>query len=247
MKAPEFRERFFNPDAEFPMMLTAEDFRAAIKEVYHEYHRTNEFFLDEFGYRFNSVFRAQNAFGGFIGHRFNEALIGQDSRLCHNPNDDRPPDITHKAFRAAAEEMESIADEVDGIEQKAAKYDDMLSSHNVTDAYVLFTQYRLREPDEIRDDLEPFEFTKILCADAEGLSWNHYGRGEDSNRNVTYRPADDLRHDLRSNPIYENPEAIKGQEHKNEYQRNHATFDPVYARKNYPELAPGQENLSDYE
>lgn len=244
MKAPEFQERYFNEDADTPMMLELEDFRTAIEEVYDEYHKTNEFFLDEFGIRFSSIFRAWNAFGGFIGHRFNEALIAQDDRLCHNPNDDRPPDITHKAFRAAALEMDGIEDEVDGIEQKARKYPNCFTSHNETDAYVLFTQYRVNEPDVIRDDLEPFEFTKILCAKAEGLTWNEHPRKDGSNRNATYTPADDLRHAVRSNPIYENPEAIRG-EHpkKEEYRQNHAQFDPDYARENYPEFAPEQETL----
>jgi len=243
MQEPQFRDRFFNPDAEYPMMLGSGDFKAAIEEVYDEYHRTNEFFLDEFGIRFNNIFRAWNAFGGFIGHRFNEALIGQDDRLCHNPNDDRPPDITHKAFRAAARQMDSIEDEVDGIEQKAAKYDNGLTSHNKTETYVLFTQYRVKEPDVIRDDLEPFEFTKILCVKAEGLHWNKHGRKGDSNRNVTYTPKPDLRHALRSNPIYEHPDAIKGQQpKKDEYRQNHANFDPVYADEN-PEYATQQATL----
>lgn len=240
MKEPEFRDRYFNPDADLPINVKPEDIRRAITRVYSHYHKMNEFHLDEFDTRFHKAFRAMNSIGDFIGHQFNDALVEQNKNLCHNPKDDLRPDIIHQAFHAAAENREKVK----GIEQKAAHFKKMLTSHNKAFTNLLFIQYRVNEPDEVRDDLEPIEFTQILFADATGKTWNKNDRKEGSNRNVTYSAGDDLRHALRSNPVYENPEAITGTDHKETYRRNHAQFDPKYAERKYPEFAPGQKTLT---
>lgn len=228
MEQPEFRERFFNPNSWLPMNVKHDDIRQAIKQVYDRYHKMNEFYLDEFDTRFHKAFRAMNAIGDFVGHQFNDALINQNGNLEPNPLDDRRPDIIHGAYQEAAKNRD--LPKVDGIEQKAAHYRSFLTSHNEAYTNLLFLQYRVIEPGKIQTDLQPIEFTQILCADASEYGWKFEPRGQTSN--TTYRAAEDLKDALRSNPLYQKPEAICQNEHEEKHRRQQARFDPVFADEN---------------
>ena len=204
MKRPKFRERYFNPDAWLPMGIGYDDVRQAIRRVYDRYHRLNEFHLNEFDTRLHDSFRAMNAIGDYVGHQFDDALIDQNGNLQHNPHDDRRPDVIHKAFRSAAKDRGKP--KVDGIEQKAAHFKSFLTSHNKSYTNLLFLQCRVKEKHIVKDDVEPFEFIQILCADAGEHEWEFEPRGQGSN--TTWRAADNLKDALRSNPLYQKPETI---------------------------------------
>lgn len=237
MKKPEFHERFLNKeDVVLPLGIDHDDVRAAIERVYRRYHKVNEFHIDGFGIRFHDSFRAMNSLGDYLGHQFNDALIDQRSFLEHNPHDDRRPDIIHERNRAEAKVRDGNL--VDGIEQKAAQHPNFLTSHNESHTNLLFIQYRVNEPGKIRDELEPIEFTQILCADASKQSWEFEPRGQNSN--TTYRAADDLKDALRSNPLYQHPDAICQNEHVHKYRKLQASFDPVYDEQN-PHLRPNED------
>lgn len=235
MKRPEVKDRFLNEEAKLPLGVELDEIRNAIKRVYDRYHKINEFHIEEFGIRFHDSFRAMNSVGDYIGHQFNDALIDQRDDLHHNPHDDRRPDIVHERDRAAAKVRDGEL--VDGIEQKAAQHPQFLTSHNQSHTNLLFIQYRVNRPNEIVD-VEPIEFTQILCADASKQTWEFEPRGQNSN--TTYRAAGDLKDALRSNPIYQHPDAICQNEHVTKYRKLHASFDPVYNEQN-PHLLPNED------
>lgn len=235
MKEPEFHERFLNKNAELPLGVELDEIQAAIERVYNRYHKINEFHIEEFGIRFNDSFRAMNSVGDYIGHQFNDALIDQKDVLEHNPHDDRRPDIIHERDREDAINRDN--DLVDGIEQKAAQHPSFLTSHNQSHTNLLFIQYRVNRPGEVVD-VEPIEFTQILVADASKQTWEFEPRGQNSN--TTYRAADDLKDALRSNPIYQHPDAITQNEHVSKYRKLQASFDPKYD-ENHPDLLPNDD------
>lgn len=223
MREPEPRSRFLNRDAELLLGIEIEDIRAAIERVYTRYHDLNEFHVENYSIRFHESFRAMNSVGDYIGHQFNDALVANVDELEHNPHDDRRPDIVHQ--RDLEEARDRDYDDVTGIEQKAAHYKRFFTSHNQSNTNLLFIQYRIHEPGEVAD-VEPFEFTQILLADASQQSWEFEPRGQNSN--TTYRAADDLRDAMRSNPVYQHPDAICQNEHVDRYRDIQASFDPEY-------------------
>ena len=240
MKEPQFHERYLNTNAWLPLGINHDTVRTAIKRVYARWHHMNEVYLEAYESRFYRSFRAMNAVGDYLGHQFNDAIVEQMDTLDHNPHDDRRPDIIHKGFQAAAKDR--ALPNVDGIEQKAAQFKDFLTSHNESKTNLLFIQYRVNEPKEIRDDIEPIEFTQILCADAGSYEWEFEPRGQGSN--TTWRAADDLKDALRSNPLYQNPKAICQNEHVEKYRQIQASFDPDYAKKN-PHYITKQATITD--
>jgi hypothetical protein len=81
--------------------------------------------------------------------------------------------------------------------------------------------------------MAPLQFTQVLAGNLDEDDWSHSGRSEESRRTITSSIIASGMHKLRSNPIYQDPDAITGRgEELVHYQQQQAGFDPVFAEEN---------------
>lgn len=243
MEQPEFHEDYFNPYAELPYGVTPDEVREAIKEFYDFYADMNEFFVSEDHGRIETILRANNALSDFIGNVATEELANASDTLIVNQKPDGFPDL----LPVDNDEYEADDYEVhhgdEGIETKCSKSNGGWQAHNNEDAWFVVFRYERGSPDDEVTDMEPIRFVQVLCANLNEDDWSHSGRSGDSRRTITSSIVKSGMDKLRSNPIYEDPEAITGRaEKKEKYHRNHAQFDPTFAENN-PQYATEQTEL----
>jgi len=237
MERPRFKENWFNPDAELPYGLTAEEVATAIKEFYDFYSELNEFLLGEDHGRLETVIRANNALSDFVGNVVTEEVAKASDSLMMNQKQDGFPDL----LPVENEEYRSKNYEVHhgdhGIETKCSKSSGGWQAHNNESAWFIIFRYERGNPkDEIRE-MDPIRFVQVPAANLDEDDWSYSGRSEDSRRTITSSILADGMHKLRSNPIYEDPNAIVGRgDRLVQYRRRHAQFDSEYAEEQ-PEYA----------
>jgi len=92
-------------------------------------------------------------------------------------------------------------------------------------------------------DMDPIRLVQVLAGSLNEDDWSHSGSSEDSRRTITSSIISSGMYKLRSNPIYEDPEAITGRgDELIEYKQRHASFDPTFA-DNHPEYVTEQTEL----
>lgn len=243
MQQPEFQERYFNPDANLPYGVSPDEVATAIKEFYDFYAGLNNFLVREDHGRIETVLRANNALSDFIGNVATEELAQASDDLVINQKQDGFPDILPVENDEYAAQDYEVHHGDEGIETKCSKSNGGWQAHNNEDAWFVVFRYERGDPEADIEDMAPIRFTQVLCANLNEDDWSHSGRSEDSRRTITSSIISSGMYKLRSNPIYEEPEAITGRgEELVEYKQRHATFDPVYAEEN-PDYVTEQTEL----
>ena len=133
----------------------------------------------------------------------------------------------------------------EGIETKCSKSNGGWQAHNNESAWFIVFRYTRGDPEVAIEDMEPIRFVQVLAANLDEDDWSHSGRSEESRRTITSSIVGSGMHKLRSNPIYEDPDAITGRgEEKVEYLQRHATFNPTFADE-HPEYVTEQSSLDE--
>lgn len=248
MKRPEFNESWFNPNAKLPYGVTPNEVKTAIKEFYDFYGDLNDFLLQENHGRIETVLRANNALSDFVGNVATEELANASDSLIVNQKQDGFPDLLPLDHDEYATEDYEIHHGDEGIETKCSKSNGGWQAHNNEEAWFVVFRYERGDPDAEIEDMAPIRLRQVLAANLTEDDWSHSGRSENSRRTITSSIIASGMHKLRSNPIYEDPDAITGRgERLVQYKRDHARFDPEYADE-HPEYAPDdteQMSLSD--
>lgn len=239
MERPQFEERFFNPAADLPYGVEPEEVRTTIGEFYGFYADLNEFLLNEEHGRIETILRANNALSDFIGNVATEELADASDALVTNRKPDGFPDLLPKDDAEYAAEDYYIHHGDYGIETKCSKSNGGWQAHNNESAWFVVFRYTRGDPQDEIEAMEPVRFVQILAANLDEDDWSHSGRSDESRRTITSSIVASGMDKLRSNPIYEDPDYITGRaEPKERYYRNHARFDPMFA-KEHPEYAEG--------
>lgn len=243
MEHPEYKERFFNPNADLPYGVEPNEVREAIKSFYDFYQDLNEFLMLEDHGRIETVLRANNALSDFIGNAATEELANATDALIVNQKPDGFPDLLPVENDAYAAEDYEVHHGEHGIETKCSKSNGGWQAHNNENAWFIVFRYERGDPEDSIDDMDPIRFVQILAADLNEDDWSHSGRSGDSRRTITSSIIKSGMDKLRSNPIYQDPEYITGRAKPVErYRRQHAEFDSVFA-ENHPEYVTEQTEL----
>ena len=230
MERPEFQDDYFNPNANLPYGVTPEEVGEAIQEFYDFYGDLNEFLLAEDHGRLETVLRANNALSDFVGNVATEELANVSDALIVNQKPDGFPDLLPLDNDEYAAEDYDIHHGEEGIETKCSKSNGGWQAHNNESAWFIVFRYTRGDPEETIEDMEPIRFVQVLAANLDEDDWSHSGRSDESRRTITSSIVGSGMHKLRSNPIYEDPDAITGRgEKKVEYLQRHATFNPTFA------------------
>lgn len=230
MERPEFQDDYFNPNANLPYGVTPEEVGEAIREFYDFYGDLNEFLLAEDHGRLETVLRANNALSDFVGNVATEELANVSDALIVNQKPDGFPDLLPIDNDEYAAEDYDIHHGEEGIETKCSKSNGGWQAHNNESAWFIVFRYTRGDPEETIEDMEPIRFVQVLAANLDEDDWSHSGRSDESRRTITSSIVGSGMHKLRSNPIYEDPDAITGRgEKKVEYLQRHATFNPTFA------------------
>lgn len=235
MQTPEFHEDWFNPAAELPYGVTPGEVRTAIQEFYDFYDDLNRFLMREDHGRIETVLRANNALSDFIGNVATEELAQASDALIINQKPDGFPDILPIDNEEYAEDDYKIHHGHEGIETKCSKSNGGWQAHNNEEAWFVVFRYQRGDPEADLQDMEPIRLVQVLAGSLSEDDWSHSGRSEDSRRTITSSIIASGMYKLRSNPIYEDPEAITGRgDELVEYKQRHAGFDSTFAEE-YPE------------
>lgn len=230
MERPEFQGDYFNSNANLPYGVTPEEVGEAIREFYDFYGDLNKFLLAEDHGRLETVLRANNALSDFVGNVATEELANVSDALIVNQKPDGFPDLLPIDNDEYAAEDYDIHHGEEGIETKCSKSNGGWQAHNNESAWFIVFRYTRGDPEETIEDMEPIRFVQVLTANLDEDDWSHSGRSDESRRTITSSIVGSGMHKLRSNPIYEDPDAITGRgEKKVEYLQRHATFNPTFA------------------
>ncbi|AHG00728.1 hypothetical protein HALLA_05790 [Halostagnicola larsenii XH-48] len=243
MQTPEFDEDWFNPNANLPYGVTPEEVKIAIREFYDFYDDLNRFLMREDHGRIETVLRANNALSDFIGNVATEELAQASDSLTINQKQDGFPDILPVDHDGYAEQNYEVHHGDHGIETKCSKSNGGWQAHNNEEAWFVVFRYERGDPEVDLQDMEPIRLVQVLAASLNEDDWSHSGRSGDSRRTITSSIISSGMYKLRSNPIYEDPEAITGRgEELVEYKQRHASFNPKFAEEN-PEYVTEQTKL----
>ena len=230
MRTPEFKEDWFNPDAELPYGATPKEVRTAIKEFYEFYDDLNRFLMQEGHGRIETVLRANNALSDFIGNVATEELAQASDALILNQKQDGFPDILPIENEEYAEKDYTIHHGLAGIETKCSKSNGGWQAHNNEEAWFVVFRYERGDPESELQDMDPIQLVQVLAGSLNEEDWSHSGRSDTSRRTITSSIIGSGMYKLRSNPIYEDPNAITGRgDELIEYKQRHAKFDPTFA------------------
>lgn|GEM_PF-903939 len=245
MQTPEFKQDWFNPNADLPYGVEPNEVRTAIKEFYDFYDDLNRFLMREDHGRIETVLRANNALSDFIGNVATEELAQASDALIINQKQDGFPDILPVDNEEYAEQDYEVHHGTEGIETKCSKSNGGWQAHNNEEAWFVVFRYERGDPESDLQDMEPIRLVQVLAGSLNEDDWSHSGRSEDSRRTITSSIISSGMYKLRSNPIYEDPEAITGRgEELIEYKERHASFDPTFADE-HPEYVTEQTELGD--
>lgn len=243
MKRPEVKDRFVNPDAELPYGTTPKHVTNAIQEVCDYWHEVNEWHLKNDYGRFYQQFRANNAIGGFLGHRFILEFAEEMDSLEANQMDDGYPDLLHTGgeYEWPSLAVKDKEGEGPGLEVKSSQDTTFYAHHNVEE-WLIGIHYQINAEDETPADVAPIEFTQVLCASMDHDDWV-YRDADGSNRTNTSDLPKEGMHELRKNPVYEMESGLvqgNNADWNRQYRQNHARFDPVYREEN-PAVLPDED------
>lgn len=245
MERPEFHDDYFNPKANLPYGVTPGEVAGAIREFYDFYGDLNEFLLAEDHGRLETVLRANNALSDFVGNVATEELANVSDALIVNQKPDGFPDLLPLENDEYAAEDYGIHHGDEGIETKCSKSNGGWQAHNNESAWFIVFRYTRGDPEEAIEDMEPIRFVQVLAANLNEDDWSHSGRSDESRRTITSSIVGSGMHKLRSNPIYEDPDAITGRgDKKVEYLQRHASFNPTFAEE-HPEYVTEQRSLDE--
>lgn len=237
MSKPEFRDRYFNPDATLPYGVTPEEVADAIKEWYDLYNGLNNYLHEEGHHSIENLLRANNALSDFVGDILTDNLAEASDQLVKNQKQDGFPDILPVDNEEYADQDYKVHHGDEGIETKCSQQNGGWQAHNNEAAWFVVFRYGSIDRDVDPEDMESVRIIQVLAAQLKESDWNHSGRSEDSRRTITSSINADGMDKLRSNPIYQTPDAITGHAGpKQRYREQQATFDPVFREEN-PEYA----------
>lgn len=237
MSNAEFRERYFNPNATLPYGVEPEEAAEAIEEWYDLYNGLNEYLHSEGHYSIENLLRANNALSDFVGDILTDEFAEASDALIKNQKQDGFPDV----LPLDNDEYESNDYRVHhgeaGIETKCSQQNGGWQAHNNEQAWFVIFRYAPIDRDVPPKEMDGVEIIQVLAAQLEEDDWSHSGRSEESRRTITSSIIASGMDKLRSNPIYQKPEAITGKaEPKRRYREHQAEFDPVFAEE-HPEYA----------
>lgn len=235
MERPEFHENWFNPYATLPYGAEPQEVAVAIREFYDFYAELNEFLFREGRGRLETVLRANNALSDFVGNVATEEVANASDSLIVNQKQDGFPDLLPLDNDEYAAQDYEIHHGDHGIETKCSKSNGGWQAHNNESAWFIVFRYERGDPEDDIGEMEPIRFVQVLAGNLDEDDWSHSGRSEESRRTITSSILASGMDKLRSNPIYEDPDAITGRGDKLvQYKQNHAQFNPEYAAE-HPE------------
>ncbi|MGK2229983.1 MAG: hypothetical protein ACI9QA_000131 [Methanobacteriota archaeon] len=210
-----------------------EEVAEAVRSFYGFYDDLNRFLLDENHGRIETVLRANNALSDFVGNVVTEELADASDSLVVNRKPDAFPDLLPVDRDEYADDGYEIHHGDHGIETKCSKSSGGWQAHNNEEAWFIVFRYERGSPEDEAEEMDPIRFTQVLAASLDEDDWSHSGRGEGSRRTITSSIIVSGMHKLRSNPVYEDPDAITGRgEELVEYRRRHGSFDSEFAERN---------------
>ena len=245
MQKATFHDRYFNPNAELPYGVTPEDVAEAIKEWYDLYNGLNDYLHSEGHHSIENLLRANNALSDFVGDILTDNLAEASNALIKNQKQDGFPDILPVDNDEYAAKDYRVHHGDHGIETKCSQQNGGWQAHNNEAAWFVIFRYDSIDRDVPPEEMDNVEIIQVLAGQLTEEDWSHSGRSDDSRRTITSSIIAEGVDKLRSNPIYQKPEAIVGRaEPKQRYRELQATFDPVFADE-HPEYLTEQTSFDD--
>lgn len=172
----------------------------------------------------------------FVGDILTDNFADASANLIKNQKPDGFPDILPVENEEYESEDYKVHHGDEGIETKCSQQKGGWQAHNNEEAWFVVFRYDPINRDVEPEEMDGVELTQVLGAKLIEEDWSHSGRSDESRRTITSSIIAEGMDKLRSNPIYQKPEAITGRvEPKQRYREHQASFDPVFADE-HPEF-----------
>lgn len=203
LEIPEIVEGHLNPWAALPYGLQLAEIKFAMLEIYGALHDINRILFDRSGRRLEDTVLG-NSLSGIISELLVKAIADQSPRLVRNERVGGHPDLLPVDYYDTTEVLHGE----EGIEVKASIQKGGWQGHNPERSWVMIFRYKVDTTTTPFANREPTRFLQVLVARLEREDWSFSGRRGTSRRTPTASITKTGMHKLRSNPIYQEPDAV---------------------------------------
>jgi len=203
LEIPAFIDDYFNRQVNLPYGLRIEEIREAMLEVYEVLHDINRILFERSGSRLEDTILG-NSLSGIISELLVKTIAEKSTSLIRNEKVGGHPDLLPVGYYDSSEVLHGN----DGIEIKSSIQKGGWQGHNPEDAWIMVFRYQVDTGTLPIENREPTRFIQVLIAELEKEDWSFSGRRGTSRRTPTASITRTGMHKLRSNPVYQEPEAI---------------------------------------
>ena len=200
---PQLSQNHLNQRARIPYDLTVDEIFNAITSVYKILNTLNTSLYDQVQRRLEDLILG-NSLSGIISELLVKSISDHSQTLITNEKVGGHPDLLPIGFY----DSRSVLHGDHGIEVKSSIQDGGWQGHNPEDAWVMIFRYVVDTATEPLEERQPTRFVQVLGAQLEKADWSFSGRKGESRRTPTASITRTGVHKLRSNPIYQEPQAV---------------------------------------
>jgi hypothetical protein len=203
LEIPDLIDDYFNKHVNLPYSLKIAEIREAVLEIYGVLHDINRILLERSGSRLEDTILA-NSLSGIISELFVKTIADKSPNLIRNEKVGGHPDLLPAGYYNSSEVLHGN----DGIEIKSSIQKGGWQGHNPEDTWIMVFRYQVDTVTLPIENRAPTRFVQVLIAELKKEDWSFSGRRGTSRRTPTASITRTGMHKLRSNPVYQEPEAI---------------------------------------
>ena len=203
LEIPHLIDDYFNRHVILPYDLSIGEVRAGMLEVYEVLHDINRILFDRSASRLEDTILG-NSLSGIISELLVKSIADKSPSLIRNEKVGGHPDLLPIGYYDSSEILHGS----DGIEIKSSIQKGGWQGHNPEDAWIMVFRYQVDTVTLPIENRAPTRFIQVLLAELQQEDWSFSGRRGTSRRTPTASITKTGMHKLRSNPIYQEPEAV---------------------------------------
>ncbi len=203
LEIPDLIDDYFNKYVNLPYDLKVEEVREAMQEIYGLLHDINRILFERSRSRLEDTILG-NSLSGIISELLVKLIADKSSGLIRNEKVGGHPDLLPVGYYDSFEVLHGNY----GIEIKSSIQKGGWQGHNPENAWIMVFRYQVDTVTLPIINRTPTKFVQVLIAELKKEDWSFSGRRGASRRTPTASITRTGMHKLRSNPVYQEPEAV---------------------------------------
>ncbi len=200
---PDLPDEYFNPNVNLPYGLKQDEIRTSMLEIYETLNDINRILFNRSESRLEDLLLG-NSLSGIVSELAVKTIADRCPELVRNERVGGYPDLLPPGFY----ETNDILHGEHGIEVKSSIQSGGWQGHNPEESWVMVFRYIVDKETMPILNRNPTRFIQVLIAKLEKTDWSFSGRRGASRRTPTASIIKTGMHKLRSNPVYQEREAV---------------------------------------